>query len=149
MLVHTFNDNGLASTEHKVFPTAASSNQLAPIIFKDQCSNLKGGKRRVSPVQLIPNGWVVTAWLCFCNRPRFGAAALLEASPPASKSRPRGLPLSLTDLWHGDFLRSLNGSELPECALRRRASPGNCVFVHQNTNSELQPAGNIVGFEGL
>ena len=46
-----------------------------------------------------------------------------RASPPAHRnSGPCALPLALSALRHGDFPRSVAGSELPVCVLRSRAS---------------------------
>ena len=40
-----------------------------------------------------------------------------------------GLPMTLSAQRHGDFPRSMLGSELPVCWLRGRASPASCAVA--------------------
>ena len=51
------------------------------------------------------------------------ASAQPEGFAARRNSEPRDLSLALSALRHGDFPRSVAGSELPVCALRSRASP--------------------------
>ena len=51
------------------------------------------------------------------------ASAQPEGFAARRNSEPRDLSLALSAQGHGDFPRSVAGSELPVCALRSRASP--------------------------